>query len=457
LTLWIPSPSLHALAVCSGLLLYVLTTRANREIRAPTASIAWVLSIALVPYLAVPLYFLFGRRKLTRPLRHHFASDAGGHWAATMIAAFGLPPPSPARVRFHANGVDALDALYALIDDAQTTLDVGTFLFGSDAVGAEISRRIIAAHRRGVGVRVLIDGAGVALKGRRSLDALRAAGVAVRTFRPMFSLRFGGPRNLRNHRKMAIADRGRLWLGGRNLADEYFTGSDGTPPWVDLSFDLSGPAADVAASQFESDWNAALKPADHTGAPMWPVPDARWQPAGGRVQFVPSGPDQSEDTALALLIAACFRAERRIVAVTPYFVPDVALLHALRLAVIRGVVVDLVVPTRSNHQLADLARGRALRTLAQAGAHVHLAREMVHAKGIVFDDSLAFAGSANLDVRSLLVNYESVMVFYDEEHVRWLASWIMHLASTGEVYRAVEPSLVRDLGEGLLLTLAFQA
>jgi len=82
---------------------------------------------------------------------------------------------------------------------------------------------------------------------------------------------------------------------------------------------------------------------------------------------------------------------------------------------------------------------------------------MAHAKSIVFDDSLAFVGSANLDVRSLLVNYESVMLFYDEEHIRWLASWIMHLASTAQPYHAVEPSLVRDIGEGLLLALAFQA
>jgi len=457
LILWIPSPSLHALAVSSGLLLYVITTRANREIRAPTASIAWVLSIALLPYFAVPLYFLFGRRKLARPLRHHFARDTEVHWAATMIAAFGLPPPSPARVRFHANGVDALGALYAIIENAQTTLDISTFLLGPDVVGAEISRRIVATHDRGVSVRVLVDGAGIVLKGRRSLHALRTAGVAVRTFRPILSLRFGNPRNLRNHRKMAIADRDRLWLGGRNLASEYFTGSAGRPAWVDLSFDLSGPVATAAASQFEADWNATLKRADHTGTPVWPIPDAGWQAAGSRVQFVPSGPDQSEDTVLALLVAACFRAEHRILAVTPYFVPDVTLLQALRLAVVRGVVVDLVVPASSNHRLADLARGRALRALAQAGAHVHLVQEMAHAKSIVFDDSLAFVGSANLDVRSLLVNYESVMLFYDEEHIRWLASWIMHLASTAQPYHAVEPSLVRDIGEGLLLALAFQA
>ncbi|MGH8173690.1 MAG: phospholipase D-like domain-containing protein [Rhodanobacteraceae bacterium] len=453
---WIPTLSLHALAVTTGLLIYVLTTRANHEIRAPSASIAWVFSIALIPYLALPLYFFFGRRKLTRPQRHVFAGSVSEQWSERMTAAFGFPPPSPARVRFHANGTEALEALHAVIDSAQTTLDVGTFLMGPDKVGREVATKIIEAQRRGVRVRVLIDGSGVLLKGRASVDALRDAGIDLRIFRPMFSLRLGGPRNLRNHRKVTIADRERLWLGGRNLAAEYFTG-DGAPPWIDLSFDLSGPAAKVATAQFEADWDAALERAEHTSPPAWPVPDDAWRSPQDRVQFVPSGPDQSEDTVLSLIVAACFRAERRIVAVTPYFVPDVTFLQALRLAAIRGVAVDLIVPTRSNHQLADIARGRALRALARAGARVHLTAQMVHAKSIAFDDSLAYIGSANLDVRSLLLNYESVMLFYDEEQVRWIAGWLMQLAATAEDYKAVEPSLVRDVGEGLLLAFAFQA
>ena len=105
-------------------------------------------------------------------------------------------------------------------------------------------------------------------------------------------------------------------------------------------------------------------------------------------------------------------ARERILAVTPYFVPDATLLMALTLAARRGVAVDLVLPARSNHRLADVARNRPLRDLARAGARIWLTSHMVHAKAIVIDDGFALAGSANLDARSLFLNYELMVAFY---------------------------------------------
>ena len=107
-------------------------------------------------------------------------------------------------------------------------------------------------------------------------------------------------------------------------------------------------------------------------------------------------------------------------AVTPYFVPDDDLLQAMRFAVLRGVELTLVVPRRSNHRIADFVRGRALRLLADAGARVRLVPRMLHAKAVVVDESLAWSGSVNLDARSLLINYESIGVFYGEAEIRWL-------------------------------------
>ncbi len=146
--------------------------------------------------------------------------------------------------------------------------------------------------------------------------------------------------------------------------------------------------------------------------------------ASGRVQFLPSGPDQAEDTVQALLLDACYRSERRILAVTPYFVPDASLSLALRLAARRGVAIDLCLPATSNHILADFARSRALRALGETGAAIHLLPTMVHAKGIVIDEMLAVCGSPNLDSRSLLLNYESAFVLYGTHEISWLAAWI---------------------------------
>ena len=136
------------------------------------------------------------------------------------------------------------------------------------------------------------------------------------------------------------------------------------------------------------------------------------QPVGGPLaQWLPSGPDHADDTVHALLLAAAYHAQRRIVAVTPYFVPDDALLDAWCLACRRGVRVSLLVPARSNHRLADIARERALRQLAAAGAQVWLAPAMVHAKAVLIDDDLALAGSLNLGLAGVIFSFMLVNLF----------------------------------------------
>jgi cardiolipin synthase len=156
------------------------------------------------------------------------------------------------------------------------------------------------------------------------------------------------------------------------------------------------------------------------------------------------------------MLTACFRAEKRLLAVTPYFVPDDALLMAMRLAAQRGVQITLVLPWKSNHRLADFVRGRALRALAQAGGRILLVPRMIHAKAVIVDDSLAWCGSVNLDSRSLLINYESVVVFQGKEEIRWLAGWVGALVDIGEPFVLRPVSLGRDVAEGLLLAVAFQ-
>jgi cardiolipin synthase len=114
------------------------------------------------------------------------------------------------------------------------------------------------------------------------------------------------------------------------------------------------------------------------------------------------------------------------------------------------------IPAVSNHRLADFARSRALRALARAGVRVHLLPSMNHAKAVVFDDSLALSGSVNLDSRSLLLNYESAMVFYGAAEITWLANWISALIPGAKAFDAAPPSILRDVAEGLLLSVGYQ-
>jgi len=473
---WFPRVTAHSLAIVISVLTYVLTTRVERERRPPSIAIAWVLGLIAVPYVVLPMYLIFGRRKLLRKAsRWSGVSPRGLHWAEDLLDSFGLRRSAPSSVSMHKDGQESAAALFATMTSALERLDVCTYILGDDPFGHEAMQFMMKRVRNGVKVRLLLDGYGALLLPRSCVKQMTKAGIEIAVFSPLFGRRTPAPRNLRNHRKMVVADGIRLWAGGRNLAAEYFTGLKGALPWIDLSFDLRGAVAAAAAAQFDDDWIAAggkpaappaaaldssgepdISAADigATGAPraVAEVPEAR----GGRAQFLPSGPDQTEDTVHALLIDACFHAEKRMLAVTPYFVPDISLETAMRLAARRGVKIDVCIPAVSNHRLADFARSRALRALTDAGVGIHLLPRMIHAKGMVFDDSLAVSGSVNLDSRSLLLNYECAVVFYGAAEIRWLANWIQALILEAEPFKARAPGLWRDVCEGLLLTVAYQ-
>ncbi|MDP8986354.1 MAG: phospholipase D-like domain-containing protein [Pseudomonadota bacterium] len=448
---WAPRITLHSLAIVVSILTYVLTTRAERERRPPSIAIAWVLGMLAFPYLVLPMYLMFGRRKLPRKAsRWSGKRSYAQHWAEDLIESFGLPPAAHSRVRFHQDGAESQDGLRSTLECARQNLDICTYILGDDVLGREAADLMIACARRGVRVRFLIDGVGALRLPRHWFHRLNAAGVETAVFSPLLARKTAGPRNLRNHRKWVVADRERLWAGGRNLAAEYFVGDLGVEPWVDLSFELEGPAAAAAGLQFEADWAAA------GGKPAAAFAASERRYSRCRTQFLPSGPDQMEDTVHALLIDACFQATERMLAVTPYFVPDVSLETAMRLAARRGVQIDLCIPAKSNHMLADFVRNRSLRALSDAGVAIHLLPFMNHAKAVVFDDNIALCGSCNLDSRSLLLNYEATVVFYDAAEIEWLARWICALIPRAERFDSRPPGLWRDVCEGLLLTVAYQ-
>lgn len=457
--------TLHGLAVAFSLLVYVVTAHLLEQRRHPTASIAWVLFMVLLPYAALPMFLAFGSRKLARPRsargQRMPAASGNGPWALQTIHALGQPAPAHYRaLQIHADGREALAALWRTIDGAQHTLDVCTFILGPDEVGHAVIDRLAAKARAGVRVRLLLDGMGSLMAGRPKLDGLQAAGVQVALFVPPLHSPLKGRTNLRNHRKTIVVDAGhderRLWSGGRNLASEYFEGEPGKAAWHDLSYDLAGPLTLQAAALFERDW--AFANTERQVAPPLPVPPAPLGPDGTvhGAQLVASGPDQVDDTVYALLLTAAYQARRRIALVTPYFVPDAALVMALCLAARRGVTVDLLLPAKSNHRLSDIARGRALRALDQAGARIWLAPQMLHAKMAAIDDQLALAGSANLDSRSLFLNYELMMAFHEAGDVGRFMAWFEHERRSATRLEARPPTFVRDLAEGMVLWVGFQ-
>ena len=457
--------TLHGLVTLLAVLIYIVTAHVLQQRRHPTAAIAWVLFILLVPYVALPTFLTFGSRKQARPrgqplrLAPPAPSDPEDEraWAVQTALAMGQSAPAGfIDLHLHADGTAALQALWQVIDEARHSIDICTFIIGRDAVGHALIERLCAKARAGVRVRLMIDGLGRLMTPSPNMQPLIAAGGTVTRFVPPLHSPLKGRSNLRDHRKMLIADSGleaqRLWSGGRNLAAEYFEGAPGTPPWHDLSFDLRGEVVVQATALFEHDWafaNGRRSSAVHDDTPV----DIR---AGHGAQLIASGPDQSDDTLHALLLTAAYRARNRLMMSTPYFVPDSALLMALCMAARRGVVVDLLLPARSNHRLSDLARRRPLCALAAAGGRIWLAPQMLHAKLIVVDDVLALAGSANLDSRSLFLNYELMMAFHEPEVVQRFADWFEAERASTQRSLPKQPGLFGDMADGLVLWLGFQ-
>ncbi len=455
--------SIHGLFVVIGLLIYVAVSHSLQQRRHPAAAVGWVLAIALIPYVGLPLYLLFGTRKLVLPGVSPISpprtiAPANDDWLSQLTASMGQPPAvAYINLVIHEDGAQSRDALWSLIDNAQKEIKLSTFILGNDAIGNALMQRLIAKAQAGVRVQLLLDGIGRMLGGWPNLKALIASGVRVELFVPPLHSPLKGRTNLRNHRKMVITDGERLWCGSRNLAIEYFERIPGELPWRDLTFDLRGALVTQAQTLFDRDWAFATDELyKETTRETTEQPSATADAASTAAQIIASGPDQSDDTVHDLLVTACFKARQRILAVTPYFVPSDELLMAMSLAARRGIKVDLILPAHSNHHLADLARHRALRNLAGSGAQVWMVPYMLHAKAVVIDDTLALAGSVNLDARSLFLNYEMMIAFQNTADVSRFAAWMERKRADAVLYKVRAPNLLRDLIEGMVLWLAFQ-
>ena len=451
------------------LLALVLMAVLLRQRRSPSSTIAWLLVILLAPYIGVPLYIMLGGRKIKRMARRKepiYDPAAGAHAGdqsgpvGRLLASYGVPPPTAGnRVELVTSGVDAYELVIRLIEGARSTIHVMTYILGRD----EGSQALVDCLRRraaaGVSVRLLADDVGSWRVRRRFLAPLIEAGAQVAYFMPMLHIPFRGRANLRNHRKLVIVDNQIALAGGMNIAWPYIGPAGSRGLWRDLSMVVEGPAVSELEALFASDWRFTTgqdsTANNEPGHDRSPSHDSR---AVGMessvVQVVPSGPDVAGDPLYESLLALVFAARDRIWIVTPYFVPDEMLARALTLAARRGVDVRLIVPLRSNHITADLARAGYLRDLHTAGGCVLLYTPvMLHAKAVLFDDNLAIIGSANMDMRSLFLNYEVALYISSPTQVACVAAWAQSLMAESKP-ELPAPGWARELFENVVRLLS---
>lgn len=434
-------------------LMRILTTRYSSA-----GTSAWLLAIIFAPYVGVPLYALFGGRKLTRIKRRkqtiRLRAETVVNPSVTgeidrLLRGLGIPGATCGNnLELLEHGAAARQALIRMIADANEAIDLLTYVFKDDATGREMVSLLAAKAKSGVKIRLLYDSLGSHATRRSLFQPLVDAGGQVVAFMPATLWFLRSRTNLRNHRKLIVIDHRIVWSGGMNIGDEYL--GPRRKRWIDVAFTLEGPAVQGFAEIFRSDWAfASGEPLGPPAAPVKPV----FYGDEGVVQVVPSGPDVDNDPLYAALVAMAFEARERLWIATPYFVPNEPLNEALCFAAVRGIDVRVIVPRKSNHKLPDLARGPYLRDLQRAGAKIHLVEEMMHAKIVVMDDALALHGSANIDARSLFLNFEIGTICYSRKDVDTARRWIEALLPRTSV-RPAPITQVARFQEGVMRLVA---
>lgn len=414
---------------------HILRTR-----REPRGMLAWILAILLLPGVGIVLYLLIGNvpveRKVRRRRRRRRAIGVALAQRVRVLADVhdaihmpGLDPAQRSLIRLAArvgetvvtrgNDVTIYHepeatflALSLAIQEARHHVHLEYYIFAPDETGRAIRDLLIRKAREGVEVRLLIDAVGSWWVGRSFVTPMREAGVKVAWFLPwgLSSRRLS--LNFRNHRKLVVVD-GRVgFTGSQNIGDEYLGRKKKYGPWRDTHLRLIGPCVAQLQEVFAEDWHFAAGE-DISVESYFPEPHA----AGGiAVQIVPSGPDRRPHGLHQLLLGALGDARNEISLLTPYFVPDHAIILALQTASLRGVRVRLMVPSKSNHRVVLWAGRSCYEDLLEAGVEVYeYEHALLHSKVVIIDGRWAMVGSANMDERSFRLNFELTTMLYDPE------------------------------------------
>jgi cardiolipin synthase A/B len=427
------------------LLVVAVTLRVALTRHPPGSSFAWILLVLTVPVIGLGAYLLFGERPLGRwreKRMREFASELP-RWSARLPGADAANlqsdvPDVQALIRLAervgllplvaGNRLQLLDdtqhILRRLIEDierARQSVELEFYIWNLGGTADEVQAAVLRAAQRGVACRLLLDAQGSAHFFRSGAPAaMRAAGVQVAAALPVKIWQLPLVRaDLRLHRKIALIDRQVAYSGSMNLVDPRFFKQDaGVGEWVDAMTRIEGPAVTALAMVFDFDW--LLQTGQAPTADEVAVPTAAGD-AG--VCVVASGPYTDVNANLRLIVEAVSRARSRVLLTTPYFVPSEALSLALQNAAMRGVEVRLLVPERNDSPLVQYASRWHYEDLLAAGVRILQFRGgLLHTKSVTVDDRLALFGTVNLDLRSLNLNFELMLLVLDPDFVAALVS-----------------------------------
>jgi len=397
----------------------------------PASTLAWIWAILLFPFLGALIYIFIGSERMTRRrlrrakklnlTRHHAPAGAsqkiGKQSAATaaLLRALAnineIPSSTATEVRLLIDASAFYPALKERIEQAQHHIHIEFFIWRSDDRGREFLDLLVAAARRGVKVRLLLDQVGC-LGVRRSFFApLVEAGGRFSWFYSLPFRRHSRFMNLRNHRKLQIIDGEIGFIGGMNIGREYACEDPDLGLWRDAQLEVRGNVVTYLQEVFATDWFFATEE-KISGREYFPEIDADRE--GHLCQVIAGGPDLPREPLPKSLITLLNFASERVWLATGYFVPDILLLSALQICAARGVDVRLLVSEKTDHPYLVLVGRSYYEDLLRYGVRVYeYSKGINHAKVMVIDKEWLMVGSANSDNRSLRLNFELNLLVHD--------------------------------------------
>jgi cardiolipin synthase len=388
----------------------------------------WVILIWVMPAVGPVLYVLLGvnrvQRRATRMrrarVRHRSpavirAEEPGTHLAplARLVGQVAKRPLLAGNsIDVLVGGAQAYPAMLEAIDSARASVALASYIFNADGIGADFVAALERAHKRGVAVRVLVDDVDARFSRSSACKPLRRAGIPVGIFNPPFVPARLNTINLRNHRKILVIDGSLGFTGGMNIDKRYWRPEAPADAFRDLHFRLRGPVVAQLTEVFADDWQFSTDEALR-GAP-WFVP---LEPDGACLaRVIEGGPDEDFESLRWAIVGGLDAAQRSVRVLTPYFIPDGALITSLNAAALRGIEVDIVLPANSDLPHVHWATFGQLWQVLDHGCRVWTVDgPFDHSKLMVVDGAWTLLGSANWDARSLRLNFELNVECYSVE------------------------------------------
>jgi cardiolipin synthase len=416
--------------------------------RTPQSALVWVSVCLAFPFAGPVIYFLFGinrirtrARKLEIKRPPHRVEPGGGESIETLklkpedlevsraaadIARISEKVTKLAlvggnRIDLLHNGEQAYPAMIQAIENAENRIFLCTYIFDTDHSGRQIIGALAAASARGVEVRVIVDGFGELYSRPRASALLKKAGIPCTRFLPPRLLPLPMLHiNLSTHRKTLIADGDIGFTGGMNIGDRHMVDvADNSKRVVDTHFRLTGPIVRQLEQSFIEDWYFC------TGEPLFPTSTPILSRGTTVCRTIADGPSEPVDKLSTIMFGAIATARKRVMIMTPYFLPSVEMISAIQTSVLRGTQVDIVLPLVNNLPYIQWASNNMLWELLFWGARIYFQpAPFVHSKLFVADGQYAQIGSANIDPRSLKLNFELNVEIFDPNVVETIAGHI---------------------------------